>query len=80
MSEAPFPRISHRKQRAFLAAFRETGNVRLSCEAAGVARSSHYRWLDGDLLYRDAFDEATEDAVDLLEAEARTSGSGIPAN
>jgi len=59
------------KQRAFLAAFRETCNVRLACESAGVGRSSHYRWLDEDPEYRRAFEDAREDAVDLLEAEAR---------
>jgi len=40
------------KQRAFLAAFRETCNVRLACESAGVGRSSHgahqHRRLLGD--------------------------------
>ena len=57
-------------QRAFLAAFRETGNVCLACKAAGVGRSSHYRWLEDDCEYRAAFDLAKEDATDVLEAEA----------
>jgi hypothetical protein len=35
------------QQRAFLAAFRKCGNVRRACEAAGVARSGHCRWLEG---------------------------------
>jgi hypothetical protein len=39
-------------QRAFLAAFRKTGNVRLACEAAKVGRSSHYRRLNQDPAYR----------------------------
>jgi hypothetical protein len=58
------------QQRAFLAAFRKTGNVRLACEAAKVGRSSHYRWLSQDPAYRDAFAVAKEEAADLLEAEA----------
>ena len=58
------------QQRAFLAAFRETGNVRLACEAAKVGRSSHYRWLEKDPEYSEAFDLTKEDAADLLEAEA----------
>ncbi len=57
-------------QRAFLAAFRETGNVRLACEVAKVGRSSHYRWREKDTEYREAFDLAKEDATDVLEAEA----------
>ena len=70
MSESPFPKIAHPYKRAFLAAFRETGNVCLACQAAGVGRSSHYRWLEQDPEYREAFDQAKEDATDVLEAEA----------
>ena len=58
------------QQRAFLAAFRETGNVRLACDVAKAGRSSHYRWLQEDSEYREAFDLAKEDAADILEAEA----------
>ena len=61
----------HLKKRGFLAAFRETGNVRLACEAAEVGRSSHYRWLDEDPEYREGFGLAKEDAADILEAEAK---------
>ena len=46
MSESPFLEIAHPHNRAFLAAFRETDNVRLACEVAKVGRSSHYRWLE----------------------------------
>ncbi len=62
--------VPRRRQRAFLAAFRETGNVRLACKAANVGRSSHYRWFEKDPEYRTAFDQAKEDATDVLEAEA----------
>ncbi len=55
---------------AFLTAFSETGNVRLACEVAKVGRSSHYRWLQEDPEYREAFDLAKECAADLIEAEA----------
>ncbi len=70
MSESPFLKIAHPSKRAFLAAFRETGNVRLACEVAKVGRSSHYRWIGEDPEYREAFDLAKECAGDLLEAEA----------
>ena len=63
--------MRHLKKRAFLAAFRETGNVRLACETADVGRSSHYRWLDEDPEYLEAFGLAKEDAIDTLEPEAR---------
>ncbi len=70
MSESPFPKIAHPYKRAFLAAFRETGNVCLACKAAGVGRSSHYRWLEEEPAYREAFDQAKLQAADVLEAEA----------
>ena len=60
----------HPKKRAFLAAYRETGNIRLACQAAQIGRSSHYRWLD-DPDYAEEFERAKKDAVDVLEAEAR---------
>jgi hypothetical protein len=34
------------KKGAFLAAYRETGNIKLACIAAQISRSSHYRWLE----------------------------------
>ena len=71
MTEILFSEITNLKQRRFLVAFRECGNVRASCEAAGIARSSHYRWLDEDPEYSEAFEMAKDDAVDLLEAEVR---------
>ncbi len=70
MTDSPFPRIVDSKQRAFLAAFRETGNVRLACEVAKVGRSSHYRWLGMHPEYREAFELAKLQAADVLEDEA----------
>ena len=78
MIDSPFPCISSPKQRALLAAFRETGNVRLACEAAKVGRSSHYRWLEDDCEYRAAFDLVKLQAADILEQEAyRRAVEGI---
>ena len=47
------------KKKAFLAAFRETGNVRAACDAAEVGRSTHYGWLGADPAYQQAFDLAS---------------------
>ncbi len=78
MTDSPFPRIVDSKQRAFLAAFRETGNVRLACEIANVGRSSHYRWLEEHPAYRETFDLAKLQAADILEQEAyRRAVEGI---
>lgn len=59
-----------RRQKAFLAAFAETGNLTRSAEAAGVVRRQHYEWLE-DAGYRKAFADAQAQATDALEAEAR---------
>jgi hypothetical protein len=69
--DSGLPEIASPHQRAFLAAFGETGNIRLACMIAKVGRSSHYRWMDESPSYRDAFEVAREDSADLLEAEAR---------
>ncbi len=70
ISESPFSEINHAQQRAFLAAFQETGNVRRACKLAEVRQSSHYRWLKVDSAYRAAMERARIMAADILEAEA----------
>ena len=69
-NESLFSELAHPRQRALLAAFGECVNVRLACKAAGVGRSSHYRWLEQDPAYREAFERAKECAADLMESEA----------
>ena len=54
----------------FLTKLRDCGNVRLSCEAADVPRSTVYRWRDKWATFSDEWREALDDALDMLEAEA----------
>jgi len=54
----------------FLAKMRATGNVYLSCEAAGIPRSTAYYWRNKYKTFSDEWDAAKEDAVDKLDAEA----------
>jgi hypothetical protein len=54
----------------FLKAFRDTGNIRISCTIAGCARKTAYRHRARDPAFRDAWDAAEQDAADLLELEA----------
>ena len=54
----------------FLDKLRESGNVRLSCEAADVNRRTVYRWREKWATFADEWQEALDDALDLLEAEA----------
>ena len=58
------------KQQAFLAAYSMCGNVSAAARLARCARSQHYWWLQKPE-YAEAFAEAREKALDLLEAEAR---------
>ena len=55
---------------AFIDKLRNSGNVRLSCNAAGVNRSTAYNWRDKWATFAAEWDEALEDACDILEAEA----------
>jgi len=54
----------------FLDKLRNSGNVRLSCKAADIPRSTAYYWRDKFAWFRKAWDDALEDACDILEGEA----------
>ena len=54
----------------FLDRLRNCGNVRLSCKAAGVPRRTAYNWRTKWTTFKTEWDEALEDACDMLEAEA----------
>lgn len=59
------------KQRAFLAAYRELGNIKSAAIAAGCDRSHVYQWRRDDPEFVTAMAEAAEEAIETLEAEAR---------
>jgi len=59
------------KKPAFLAAYRELGNITRAAKVVGVERTRHYDWLRDDQEYAAAFKLADEEAVENLEAEAR---------
>ncbi len=54
----------------FLAKLRDSGNIRLSCQAAGIKRNKIYRWRRKFPSFVKEMDEAKEDALDLLEGTA----------
>jgi len=54
----------------FLDKLRNSGNIRLSCRAASVPRSTVYYWRRKFKTFEAEWDEALEDACDILEAEA----------
>jgi hypothetical protein len=58
------------KREAFLTAFAKVGNIRMAAQMAKCARASHYLWMK-DPEYAKRYEEAADEACDLLEAEAR---------
>ena len=61
-----------KKRQEFLDTLRGTGNVRLAASNADVARQVAYRARDSSATFRADWDEALEEARELLEAEARS--------
>ena len=59
------------RQQVFLQTYRAVGCITQAAQAAKVDPSAHYKWLQGDPEYREAFDAAEKAATDLLIAEAR---------
>lgn len=45
------------------------GVVTPACEAVGIARSTHYEWLDVDPEYKKAVDEMADIALDFVESK-----------
>ena len=59
---------------AFLAHLSKTANVPASAMAAGITRQGAYKAKGIDPAFSAAWDDAIEDAVDILEEEARRRG------
>jgi hypothetical protein len=59
------------KQDAFIEVFAQHGNVTQACKAAGVDRSTAYRWKEHDETFLFRYNQALEDAKDALRAEIR---------
>jgi len=58
----------------FLAEFGERGIVKHAAKAAGIDRSTAYRWYDEDAEFAAAWDDAQEQATDSMEQEAWRRG------
>jgi hypothetical protein len=56
---------------AFIAALRNSGNIRAAAQAAGVDRHTVYRARETSPDFAAEWDSALEDAIDVLEATAR---------
>lgn len=58
-------------QDPFLRALRLSGNIKLSCQAAGVGRAWIYKYKNSHPAFAAQWEDAEADAIDVLEAEAR---------
>lgn len=56
----------------------ETGNVSLACKTVEIDRATAYRHKKDDTEFSEAWEAATQDAADILEAEAwRRANEGV---
>ncbi len=65
------PTLTPARRRKFLDTLSETGDVSAAAKAGGVTRREAMRLREEDENFRAGWDDATESAVDALEAEAR---------
>lgn len=73
------PLQRHRRQQRFLAAYRESANIKHSCKVAGVSRQTFYDWRDHDQEFRVQLPDAEREADDTLEYAAHERAvHGVP--
>ena len=61
---------NRKRMDTFLDRLAQTGNVMLSAKAAGVPRRTVYRWRDKWSTFAGEWDDALDEAVDMLEGMA----------
>lgn len=66
--------IQQAKKNAVPGMLAETGTISAACRAAGVDRTSHYRWLETDPEYAAAIRDAEQQFIHKLEAEMYRRG------
>lgn len=64
-------KLTQEKKQTFLAHLRETGNVTLSARAVAIATMTLYDARKADPAFEAAWKTAIEEAIDVLEEEAR---------
>lgn len=69
-------KIRHTKKRAVLKRYERCGNVVESVKAAGVSRQLHYKWLESDAVYSQAFVDSQAVYLARLESEADRRAMG----
>lgn len=66
--------FSEKKKEQMIEALRKNaGNVKLSTEAVGISRRTHYEWLDNDPDYKQAVEDVAEGCIDDAENALKTA-------
>ena len=58
------------KMELYLEALSKSGNVTLSCAAAGIDRATVYRWRKKYMTFAERWEDALDQSTDILAAEA----------
>ena len=61
----------------FIERLKATGNITLAARGAGVTRQNAYQTRNRNKTFRRLWEEALDEAVDLLDGEARRRATGI---
>jgi transposase-like protein len=64
-------RHTEKKRQVFIDVLREEGVIKVAAEAAGISRTTAYRWRNKWREFERDWDEALADALDDLKLEAR---------
>lgn len=65
---------SSRVRSRVLTEYRRCGQIGLACQLAGVARQTHYVWLVQHADYKQGFEDAELEVVDLIKDEVVSRG------
>jgi hypothetical protein len=63
--------LTPKKKREFLEHFKTSGNVTVSARFIGISRQQVYVWINEDKVFETDFENAKEEALDLMEAECK---------
>lgn len=53
------------------------GRVSMAAEMVGINRCTHYKWLEQDAEYKEAFEEINEAAIDFVESKLFEKITGV---
>lgn len=73
------PEQKLKRQIRFIKVFRETANIKYSCQKAGISRQTYYEWQEHDPIFAAHLVTAGEEANDALEQAAHDRAvNGVP--